>query len=53
MNSSTKVCITEINISALDPKQNNLATLRNIKIHTKDQNKELEDNHAYQGINST
>jgi hypothetical protein len=32
-------------------KQNNLATLQNKKIHTKDQNKELRDNHAYQGMN--
>jgi hypothetical protein len=34
-------------------KQNNLATLHNIKTHTKDQNKELRDNHAYLGMNST
>jgi hypothetical protein len=34
-------------------KQNNLATLDNIKIHTKDQSKELRDNHTYHGMNST
>jgi hypothetical protein len=33
-------------------KRNTLATLHNIKTHTKDQYKNMRDNHAHLGMNS-